>query len=162
MILPTAQISAPGLAEEQILVERAWLEGFSQAAESLDWTKWEEWWTNDVSHSDGFLQFGNLPRVQGKDAIASFHAQMFAPFESLQHNFTRYSFDLPLGLIYQTSTVIFRVKDDPEERDIQVPGMAVIHKKIGEKHATGCEMYLDSSPVMSVVQEVLKRKIVRS
>ncbi|CAE6395433.1 hypothetical protein ACGC1H_002068 [Rhizoctonia solani] len=157
MTLPTAQISAPGLTEEQVQVERAWLEGYAQAAESLDWTKWEVWWTND-----GFLQFGNLPRVQGKDAIASFHAQMFAPFESLRHNFTRYSFDLPLGLIYQTSTVIFRVKDDPEKRDIEIPGLAVIHKKIGEKHATGCEMYLDSSPVMSVVQEVLKQKAASS
>ncbi|CUA69005.1 hypothetical protein RSOLAG22IIIB_08257 [Rhizoctonia solani] len=157
MDLPTSQISAPGLTEQQVLDERAWLDGYAKALDSLDWAKWEGRWTEDA-----FLQFGNLPRIQGKEAIATFHEQMFGAFEYLHHNFTRYSFDVPLELIYQTTIVTFRVKSDPEKRDIQVPGMSVIHKKTGENQATGCEIYVDSSPVMAVVQEIFNRNTVDS
>ncbi|CAE6450146.1 unnamed protein product [Rhizoctonia solani] len=153
MTLPAAQVSAPGLTEDQIQAELTWLEGFAHGSESLDWTKWEGFWAKDA-----FLQFGNLPRIQGKEAIASSHGLMFGAFEYLSHDWTRFSFDVPLGLIYQTCTVTYRVKGDPEKRDLRFPGLSVVHKKIGETQATGLEIYVDSSPVMSVVQEVLSRK----
>ncbi|CAE7111089.1 unnamed protein product [Rhizoctonia solani] len=153
MTLPTAQISAPGLTEEQIQVERAWLAGFVQAVDTLDWSKWEGWWAQD-----GFIQFGNSPRVQGKEAIAVFHKQAFGAFEYLHHEITRCTFDVALGLIYQTTTLTVRIKGDPEKRTIRVPGLGVIHKKVGEIQTTGNEVYIDTSPVMSVVQEVLSLK----
>ncbi|CAE6424123.1 unnamed protein product [Rhizoctonia solani] len=153
MTLLPPQTSAPGLTEEQLQNEWAWLVGFVRVAEQLDWTVWEGWWTQDA-----FMQFGNIPRLEGKDAIAGSHGKLYGALESTHHDFIRYSVDVPLGLIYLSSNVTFKVKQDPDKREIKLPAIAVIHKKIGESQTTGCEIYCDMAPVMSVVQEVLGRK----
>ncbi|ELU42423.1 hypothetical protein AG1IA_03554 [Rhizoctonia solani AG-1 IA] len=75
-------------------------------------------------------------------------------------SYTRYSFDLPLGLIYMSATVSFRVKGDPKGRTIQVSVIGVIHKRPGELVATGGEIYFDNSPIVAVIQEVLGEKAV--
>lgn len=38
------EMSAPSLTEEQQRAEEAWLDEFNQAADSLDWAKWEKFW----------------------------------------------------------------------------------------------------------------------
>ncbi|CAE6431979.1 unnamed protein product [Rhizoctonia solani] len=150
MTSPTTQISAPGLTEDQLQAERAWVDEFNQAGDSLDWSKWETWWAPDA-----FLQFANEPRIEGRDAISKFFEPQFAVLELMHHEITRLSFDVPLGLIYQTVVVTYKVKGDPQGRTIQVPGLAALHKRPGENVLRGVEAYVDKAPIEGVVKEVL-------
>lgn len=67
----------------------------------------------------------------------------------------RHSFDPPSGLIYQTALVTYQIKGDPKERKVEVPGIAVLHKRVGGHQVTGFETYMDKEPLVSIIQEVL-------
>ncbi|CAE6468459.1 unnamed protein product [Rhizoctonia solani] len=155
MLSPTVQISASGLTHDQLQAEQAWLEGYAKDVDSLDWSKWGERWDKDA-----FLQVGNLPKFQGKDAIGNFYKEAFINISDyVHHQYIRYSFDLPLGLIYTTGTVSFKIRDDKKGRTIQVQAIGVIHKRMGESVATGAELYFDNSPITTVLQEVMEERI---
>ncbi|ELU42424.1 hypothetical protein AG1IA_03555 [Rhizoctonia solani AG-1 IA] len=49
-----ALISAPGLTEDQIQTERAWLEGYGKDVDSLDWSKWEKYWDQGIVKRNGY------------------------------------------------------------------------------------------------------------
>ncbi|CAE7140886.1 unnamed protein product [Rhizoctonia solani] len=151
MTFPTAQISAPGLTQDQLETEQSWLKHFNQDGDSLDWSKWEKWWAGDA-----FLQFGNAPRIDGKEAIVKHLEPQLNALELMHHEIIRLSFDKHLGLIYQTVVITYKVKGDPQERTIQVPGLGVLHKRIGEKLLTGFEIYVDKAPIEVVVKEVIQ------
>ena len=151
MASPSAtQISAPGLSAEQLLSEQAWLNEFNQAADSLNWLKWEKFWSDDA-----FLQFGNEPKFIGKSSIADYFSGQLGVLELMHHEIRRHSIDVPSGLIYQTARVTYRIKGDTKARIIEVPGIAVIHKKMGSNVVTGFETYIDKEPISAVVKEVL-------
>jgi hypothetical protein len=99
MASPITQLSAPGLSEEQLQAEKAWLQKFNQASDSLDWTRWEKWWDSGRYNSrilysaqvayyviriDAFLQFGNQ-RVEGKKAIANFFQEQLGFLDLMHH-----------------------------------------------------------------------------
>ncbi|CAE6490208.1 unnamed protein product [Rhizoctonia solani] len=147
------QISAPGLTEDQIKAEIAWLNEFMQAGDSLDWSRWEKGWEEDA-----FLQYGNSPRLQGKAAIANYFKEQLGMLEYMHHDLFRFTFDLPLGLVYQASNVKFKIKGDPKGRTIQLPALGVLHKRVGEKVLSGCEVYVDKGPLAAVAQEILQGK----
>ncbi|CAE6398429.1 unnamed protein product [Rhizoctonia solani] len=152
MVSPNIQVSAPGLAQDQIQAEQAWLKEFLQDADSLNWSIWGKWWADDA-----FLQFGNTPRMEGKESIQKYMEPQFSVLEFVHHEVSRISFDVPLGLIYQTVVVTYKVKGDPQGRSIQVPGFSVLHKQVGENLLKGLEVYSDGGPVEAVVKEVLGR-----
>ncbi|CAE6468456.1 unnamed protein product [Rhizoctonia solani] len=149
------QISYDGLTEDQVQAEQAWLEGYAKDTDSLNWFRWGGRWDKDA-----FFQYGNLPRCYGKEAIGQFYEQFTQTLESMHHIHTRSSFNLPLGLIYTTWAVSYKIKDDPKGRTIQVPALSVFHKRLGEDVAAGCEIYVDIGPVAAVIQEVLEQKVV--
>ncbi|KAG8713861.1 hypothetical protein FRC11_010708 [Ceratobasidium sp. 423] len=150
MTSPTTQISAPGLTQDQIQSELAWIDQFNQAGDSLDWSKWEKWWAPDA-----FMQFANEPRIEGREAISKYLEPQLAVLELMHHGITRLSFDEPLGLIYQSVVITYKIKGDPEGRTIQVPGLAALHKRAGEDVLRGIEVYVDKAPIEAVVKQVL-------
>ncbi|KAB5590023.1 hypothetical protein CTheo_6548 [Ceratobasidium theobromae] len=152
MVSSITQISAPGLSEEQLQWERAWLQEFNTTSDSLDWLKWEKYWDNNA-----FLQFGNH-RVEGKEDIAKYFHEQLGVLEFMQHSITRHSFDTPLGLIYQSADVIYKVKGDPQRRAIHTSGIGVIHKRVGSQVLTGLEIFIDKEAIAAIVQEVLTSK----
>lgn len=96
----TIQISAPGLTEEQLRNEQAWLDEFNQAADSLDWSRWERFWGDGKPYlkgffelpraetgrtRDAFLQFGNTPKIIGKSAITSYFEGQLGALDLMHH-----------------------------------------------------------------------------
>ncbi|CCO29561.1 hypothetical protein BN14_03577 [Rhizoctonia solani AG-1 IB] len=150
-IVEVVQVSAPGLTQDQIQAERIWLDRFMQDTDSLDWSRWGKWWADDA-----FIQFGNTPKIEGKESIQKYMEPQLGILELMYHEATRISFDVPLGLIYQTTIITYKVKGDLQGRSIQVPGLAVIHKQVGENVLKGFEVYIDREPVAAVVKEVLE------
>ncbi|KAF8604426.1 hypothetical protein BDV93DRAFT_522541 [Ceratobasidium sp. AG-I] len=146
----TTQISAPGLTEEQLQAELAWLKEFNQASDSLDWNRWQEFWADD-----SFLLFGNTPKIEGKSAITQYFKEQLGYLDLMQHVILRHSFDLPLGLIYQTALVTYQIKGDPKGRQVEVPGIAVLHKQVGSDRITGFETYIDKEPLATIISEIL-------
>ncbi|KAH7333602.1 hypothetical protein B0J17DRAFT_676038 [Rhizoctonia solani] len=151
MTLPATQISAPGLTHDELETEKTWLKHLNQDADSLDWGRWGKWWADDA-----FLKFGNAPRVEGKDEIAKYFGPQLSVLELMHHEIIRLSFDKYLGLIYQTVVITYKIKGDPQGRIIQVPGLGVLHKPVGENILRGLETYVDTTPVQAVVKEVLE------
>ncbi|KAF8687554.1 hypothetical protein RHS03_09968, partial [Rhizoctonia solani] len=144
------QLSAPGLTSEEIQAERAWIDQFAQDSDALDWSRWDKWWADDA-----FFQFGNTPRIEGKKAIQKYMEPQYSVLEFMHHGVIRISFDVPLGLIYQTTIISYKVKGDLEGRTIQIPGLAILHKRVGENVLKGFEVYIDKGPIEAVAKEVL-------
>ena len=67
----------------------------------------------------------------------------------------RHSFDFSLGLIYQTALVTYQIKGDPKGRKVEVPGIAVLHKRVGSSQITGFETYIDKEPLAAIIGELL-------
>ncbi|CAE6468859.1 unnamed protein product [Rhizoctonia solani] len=151
MALPTTQVSAPGFTQDELETEKTWVKNFNQDADSRDWSKWSKGWADDA-----FLKFGNAPRVDGKDEIAKYFEPQFSIIGFMHHEIIRLSFDKDLGLIYQTVIITYKIKGDSQGRTIQVPGLAVLHKPVGENILRGLETYVDTAPVQTVVKEVLE------
>ncbi|CAE6383660.1 unnamed protein product [Rhizoctonia solani] len=151
MALTTVQVSASGLTENQLEAEQTWLKHFNQDGDSLNWSRWEKWWAKDA-----FLQFGNAPRIDGKEAIIKYLEPQINILELMHHEITRLCFDKSLGLIYQTVTITYKVKGDPQGRTIQVPGLGVLHKRVGEDLLMGFEVYIDKSPIEAVIKDVVE------
>ncbi|CAE6535246.1 unnamed protein product [Rhizoctonia solani] len=151
MAFPTAQVSAPGLTQDQVEVEMTWLKHFNQDGDSLDWSRWEKWWA-----SDAFLQFGNAPRIEGKEAINKYLEPQINILELMHHEIIRLSFDKSLGLIYQTVIITYKVKGDPQGRTVHVPGLGVLHKRAGDNLLTGLEVYIDKAPIEAIAKEVIE------
>ncbi|KAJ1300721.1 hypothetical protein OPQ81_002365 [Rhizoctonia solani] len=118
MAFPTAQVSAPGLTQGQLQDEQTWIKNFMQNGDSLDWSKWEKWWATDA-----FLQFGNTPRIQGREAISHYLKPQLEVLEFMHHEIIRLSFDLALGLIYSTTDITYKVKANRRESSKGVRGI---------------------------------------
>ncbi|KEP49462.1 SnoaL-like domain protein, partial [Rhizoctonia solani 123E] len=142
--------SAPGLTDDQIRAEETWLDEWIQAADSMDWSKWEKFWD-----SDAFLQFCDTPKLEGKDAIARHWQEKFGFLDQFKHaRIVRRSFDVTSDLIYQTELLNYKIRGDPRAREIEVHALAVIHKKFGSSVVTGFEAYLDQQPITDILSFV--------
>ncbi|KAG8713862.1 hypothetical protein FRC11_010709 [Ceratobasidium sp. 423] len=164
--------SAPGLTDDQIRTEENWLDEWVQAADSMDWSRWEKFWDcgrcnwditvkeDSLAELDAFLQFCDTPKLEGKDAIARHWQEKFSVLEQFEHTrILRRSFDVTSDLIYQTELLNYRIKGDPQARGIEIHALAVIHKKVGSNVVTGFEAYLDQQPIAEVVRELRGRKM---
>ncbi|KAJ1300722.1 hypothetical protein OPQ81_002366 [Rhizoctonia solani] len=150
--MPTSTIPASitDLTDEQVRAEENWLDEWTQAADSMDWSKWERFWSDDA-----FLQFCGTPRLEGKDAIAHHWQEKFGFFDQFKHSrVVGRSFDLKANLIYQTELLNYRIKGDPLARDIEIRALAVIHKEVGRDAVTGFEVYFDQQPITELVREL--------
>ncbi|KAG9101140.1 hypothetical protein FRC06_003318 [Ceratobasidium sp. 370] len=138
------------LTETELEQEHAWLAKFNQALDSLDiYGNWAQFWADNA-----FVQFANDPKIEQKDAVLAQLAGLFGYFQSVKHTTIRVSFDSAAGLIYHTASVSMQVKGDPHRRVFTVPALTVLHKKVGEEHTTGMEVYIDISPAKEVLKEM--------
>ncbi|KAG9121967.1 hypothetical protein FRC07_001842 [Ceratobasidium sp. 392] len=142
------EVHAPDLTDAQVQTETEWLEEFNQGSDSLDWTIWRKFWDDNA-----ILQFNNT-RIEGKDSIGQHFEGQFKLLKFMKHTITRHSVIDPPGLIYQHATVAYKVNGDPLDRTINIPGIAIIHKRPGGKLLTKFETYIDTAPLVSVMKEV--------
>ncbi|KAG9102575.1 hypothetical protein FRC06_001769, partial [Ceratobasidium sp. 370] len=75
---------------------------------------------------------------------------------------TRLSFINPPGLIYQNATVTYKVNGDLLDRSIDIPGLAIIHKRPGDELLTKFETYIDTASLVPVIKERFMRFAARS
>ncbi|KAG8768037.1 hypothetical protein FRC12_005866 [Ceratobasidium sp. 428] len=149
MSQPIPEVYALGLADDQVQMEKEWLDGFRKATDSLDWAVWGNFWDDNA-----ILQFNNT-RIEGKDKIGQHFEGQFKLLKLMKHTTTRVSIVEPPGLIYQNSTVSYKVSGDSSDRTIDIPGLAIIHKRSGAKVLTKFETYIDTEPLVSIIKEVV-------
>ncbi|QRV95415.1 hypothetical protein RhiJN_23433 [Ceratobasidium sp. AG-Ba] len=153
MAQPTREVYAPGLTDKQVSAEVDWMERFIEAADSLDWAKWQNFW------DDSAVLCLNNTKIEGKAEIEKHFQQQLGPIGYMKHVITRLSFVVPPGLVYQSSNVAYKVRNDRLDRTIDVPAVAIIHKQTGAEALTKFEAYNDLSLLRSVVEEVSKQNV---
>merc|ERR1711964_658202 len=122
-------------ASEEAITE--WVKAFHRASDSTD--------LGQFYTKNGSLKFANNDLLDGLDAITAF-------------------FDTIGNKIYQTCTITYIIKDDPQGRTIKIPAMSVFHLVPGADFKSGkaliehFNVYLDGSEVFSIVGEVQKLK----
>ncbi|KAJ7596374.1 hypothetical protein C8J56DRAFT_286990 [Mycena floridula] len=111
----------------------------------------------DMYAEDAWLQFGNSPRIFGREAIrAHFLPILTGVSQYLRHNVVRDVSVPSLGLIFQESIAHTVVPNDPENKVIAVPVIGVMHRKPGEKLMRGHQLYIDMTEVIARAQSVAK------
>ncbi|QRV85464.1 hypothetical protein RhiJN_13482 [Ceratobasidium sp. AG-Ba] len=153
MAQPVQEVHAPTLTDEQTSIEVDWLRRFSEASDRLDWAEWEIFWDDSA-----VLQFNNT-KIEGKIEIGKYFEQQFSRLQSMTHVITRLSFVTPPGLVFQNADVSYKVKGDRLDRTLNIPGVAIIHKKPRTGLLTKFETYIDTSSLISVIEEVSKEAL---
>ncbi|KAI6082666.1 hypothetical protein F4821DRAFT_263703 [Hypoxylon rubiginosum] len=127
---------------------QAWLERFHAANDSLDPSRLASIYTKDAK-----VQFGNMPVIEGLDAMRSFFSATWAKLEMMHHE--PESFDLVDNKIYQPCHITWQVKNDPEKEKIIVPAFALIYLVTsGDDKGliSRAAFYMDGAPLMAALQ----------
>ncbi|KAI2620517.1 hypothetical protein GGR54DRAFT_601389 [Hypoxylon sp. NC1633] len=127
---------------------QAWLQRFHAASDSLDVSKLSTIYANDAK-----VQFGNLPLIEGLDALRDFFCVTWARLEMMHHEID--SFDMVDNRIYQPCHITWKVKNDPEKEEIVVPAVAIIDiVTSGEEKGliSYGAFYMDGTPLMAALQ----------
>ncbi|KAI1101022.1 hypothetical protein F4804DRAFT_317269 [Jackrogersella minutella] len=127
---------------------KAWLQRFHAANDSLDTSRLANIYTKDAK-----VQFGNMPLVEGLDALRNFFGASWAKLETMHHEAE--SFDMVDNKIYQPCHITWRVKNDPEKEKVVVPACAVIHLVTsGEDKGLICHAayYMDGASLAAALQ----------
>ncbi|KAI1379163.1 hypothetical protein F4677DRAFT_410799 [Hypoxylon crocopeplum] len=127
---------------------QAWLQRFHAANDSLDVSKLASIYAKDAK-----VQFGNMPLVEGLDALRNFFGASWARLEMMHHEIE--SFDVVDNRIYQPCHITWQVKNDPEKEKVVVPAIAVIHLVTsGEDKGliSRAAYYMDGAPLVAALQ----------
>ncbi|KAI5921154.1 hypothetical protein F4810DRAFT_376977 [Camillea tinctor] len=125
-----------------------WLTRFYNVSDNLDVAGLSTIYTEDAK-----VQFGNMPLMDGLDALRSFFVPTWGKLEMMHHGIGDY--ELVGDKIYHPCSITWKVKADPEKETIVVPAFAVFHL-VTEGESKGltssAEFYMDSSPLMAAIQ----------
>ncbi|KAG8768036.1 hypothetical protein FRC12_005865 [Ceratobasidium sp. 428] len=135
-----------GLTKEQWEFEQKWLKDFNDATDTIDWEQWKHFWHEGLD-LDAFFNFCGSSRIEGKMALGKYFKKYFMGYKQMEHKPTRHSFDVSRGIIYQSLIVSSIVKGDKGDRSIDIQGITLIHKRVGESQTRGLEVYADVSPL---------------
>ncbi|KAI4866640.1 hypothetical protein F4820DRAFT_416234 [Hypoxylon rubiginosum] len=127
---------------------QAWLQRFHNVNDSLDISGLASIYTKDAK-----VQFGNMPLMEGLDALRNVLSTTWARLEMMHHEIE--SFDLVDNKIYQPCHVTWRVKNDPEKENITVPAFAFIQLVTsGEDKGliSRAAFYMDGGPLAAALQ----------
>ncbi|KAH7377951.1 hypothetical protein BKA64DRAFT_246436 [Cadophora sp. MPI-SDFR-AT-0126] len=142
-------------ASQEAITE--WVKAFHKASDSLATTDLGNFYTKN-----GSLKFANNDLLAGLDAITAFFDTTFPLLASMKHEIV--NLDTIGKKIYQTCTITYAVKDDPQNRIVKIPAMGVFHLipgadfKSGEALIEHFDVFLDGSEVFGIVGEVQKLK----
>ncbi|KAL5319431.1 hypothetical protein ACEPPN_012484 [Leptodophora sp. 'Broadleaf-Isolate-01'] len=165
-----------------------WVKSFHRASDSLTTTDLGKYYTKN-----GSLKFANNELLVGLDAINTvlhipallnishmacitrefvtdinlkFFGTTFPLLSSMKHEIV--NLDVIDNKIYQTCTITYTVKDDPQNRTIKILAMGVFHLvpgadfKSGEPIIERFDVFLDGSEVFGVIGELQKLKPARN
>ncbi|KAH8689051.1 hypothetical protein BGW36DRAFT_391693 [Talaromyces proteolyticus] len=119
-----------------------WLEEFYAAGDALDAKSWiPQYWAEDAE-----LQFAGVPVAKGHAEIEAFFSARFDELKSMKHTIT--NVDVLPDKIYHSATVSYVVKNDPEDRLIQVRALTVFGKTPGENKIRYSHSYMDPTPLI--------------
>ncbi|KAI1778981.1 hypothetical protein F4818DRAFT_437782 [Hypoxylon cercidicola] len=127
---------------------QAWLQRFHAVNDSLEVSGLASIYARDAN-----MQFGNMPLVEGLDAIRNFLGATWARLEMMHHETE--SFDLVENKIYQPCHITWRVKNDPEKEKITVPAFAFIYLVTSGVDAglvSRASFYMDGAPLVAAIQ----------
>ncbi|KAI1501621.1 hypothetical protein F5X99DRAFT_193803 [Biscogniauxia marginata] len=125
-----------------------WLSRFYDVCDSLDADRLPTIYTQYAK-----VQFGNLPVMDGLDALRNFFVPTWNKLEMMHHETG--NFDLVDDKIYQPCYITWKVKNDPEKETVIIPGFAVFHLVMegdDKDLISSAEFYMDSSPLMTAIQ----------
>ncbi|CZS92882.1 uncharacterized protein RAG0_03390 [Rhynchosporium agropyri] len=137
---------------------REWVLSFHKASDSLKTTDLGKFYTKD-----GSLKFANNPLLIGLDAINASFATVFPLLSSMKHEIV--NLDTISNKIYQTCTITYVVRDDPQNRTIKIPAMGVFHLVAGADFRSGeplverFDVFLDGSEIFGIIGEVQRLKV---
>ncbi|OTB04678.1 hypothetical protein M426DRAFT_150312 [Hypoxylon sp. CI-4A] len=127
---------------------QTWLQKFHSINDSLDLSK-----LGDIYTKDAKVQFGNMPLVEGLDALHDFFSAVWAKLETMHHEIE--SFDIISNKIYQPCHITWHVKNDPEQEKIVIPAFAYIRLVTsGEEKglASHAAYYMDGAPLRAALE----------
>ncbi|KAL1741809.1 hypothetical protein HDZ31DRAFT_44608 [Schizophyllum fasciatum] len=125
----------------------AWLKSFFATADALDARKWiEGYW-----QPDAVVQFANAPELRGQQVAISAMEPFFSLLGAMHHEVIWA--EVARDKILAKCMITYRVKGDPENEAITVPGFAVAYfphelqaDSTGER-VSRLEVYIDRRPV---------------
>ena len=108
-----------------------------EAGDALNATNWmTNFWREDAE-----LKFAEYPLVKGRTALIEFFDGQFALLDLMKH--TIKTVDIIGDKVYQEATITYMVKGDPEQKKIDLQGIAVYGRKPGDEKINFLTVYLD-------------------
>lgn len=128
------------LTNDQIEASKKWIESFYEILNSNDIDKLLE----KYFKSDTELTYGNLPPLVGLEEI---RATMLVQHSLVNVKHIVKVIDVLPDRIYVQTDNIFTVKNDPEQKSVEIKGITLFGKKIDERQTSKVEVYYDPAPV---------------
>ena len=127
--------------DDHVAAAYQWLSDFHAHGDALS----PEAWVTKFYTTDCEMRFPGQPLLKGHSAIIGFFKNQFTRLESMTHIIKHV--DVTLSRTYQEATILYVVKGDPEKQKVEVKGLAVFGKAIGEDKIKFFTVYLDPSPL---------------